>query len=206
VREIYVGSLEAFPTAAFPAADYIALGHIHRPQKVGGFDHIRYSGSPIALSFDEARQHKQMLLVDVSTDGLEAVTPIEVPCFQPMLSVKGSLKELAASIHEAAAGATEGATVWLEVIVSADDYLSDLQTRIEDITKGLPVEVLRIRRERSAQQNALQAQAKETLNELTPDDVFGRRLQAEMLDDELRTQLTSMYREVVAGIGEAEAS
>jgi exonuclease SbcD len=96
--------------------------------------------------------------------------------------------------------------VWLEVIVSADDYLSDLQTRIEDITKGLPVEVLRIRRERSAQQNALQAQAKETLNELTPDDVFGRRLQAEMLDDELRTQLTSMYREVVAGIGEAEAS
>ncbi|SAK43391.1 Nuclease SbcCD subunit D [Caballeronia arationis] len=206
VREIYVGSLEAFPTAAFPAADYIALGHIHRPQKVGGFDHIRYSGSPIALSFDEARQHKQMLLVDVSTDGLEAVTPIEVPCFQPMLSVKGSLKELAASIHEAAAGATEGATVWLEVIVSADDYLSDLQTRIEDITKGLPVEVLRIRRERSAQQNALQAQAKETLNELTPDDVFARRLQAEMLDDELRTQLTSMYREVVAGIGEAEAS
>ena len=69
VREIYVGSLEAFPTAAFPAADYIALGHIHRPQKVGGLEHIRYSGSPIALSFDEARQTKQMLLVDVSIAG-----------------------------------------------------------------------------------------------------------------------------------------
>ncbi|WP_308419519.1 exonuclease subunit SbcD [Chitinimonas koreensis] len=38
VREIYVGSLEAFPTAAFPPADYIALGHIHRPQKVGGWN------------------------------------------------------------------------------------------------------------------------------------------------------------------------
>ena len=52
VREIYVGSLEAFPTNAFPPADYIALGHIHQPQKVGGLDHIRYSGSPIALGFD----------------------------------------------------------------------------------------------------------------------------------------------------------
>jgi exonuclease SbcD len=55
VREIYVGTLEAFPTSAFPPADYIALGHIHRPQKVGGFEHIRYCGSPIPLSFDEAK-------------------------------------------------------------------------------------------------------------------------------------------------------
>ena len=71
MREIYVGALEAFPTAAFPAADYIALGHIHRPQKVGGFEHIRYSGSPIALSFDEARQQKEMLLVDFPQTALK---------------------------------------------------------------------------------------------------------------------------------------
>ena len=58
VRDIYVGSLTAFPTDAFPAFDYLALGHIHRPQKVGGLEHIRYSGSPIALSFDEAKQQK----------------------------------------------------------------------------------------------------------------------------------------------------
>ena len=58
VREIYVGSLEAFPTSAFPPAAYIALGHIHRPQKVGGLEHIRYCGSPIPLSFDEAKQQK----------------------------------------------------------------------------------------------------------------------------------------------------
>jgi len=206
VREIYVGTLEAFPTPAFPAADYIALGHIHRPQKVGGLEHIRYSGSPIALSFDEARQQKEMLLVDVSVNGLDAVTPIEVPCFQPLLSVRGSLEELAAAIRAAAAEVTEGTTVWLEIVVCADDYLSDLHARIQQMTEALPVEVLRIRRERPAQQNALQAQAKETLNELTPDDVFARRLQAETLDDDTRSQLTSMYREVVAGIGEAAAS
>ena len=61
VREIYVGSLEAFPTSAFPPAAYIALGHIHRPQKVGGLEHIRYCGSPIPLSFDEDKQQKEVL-------------------------------------------------------------------------------------------------------------------------------------------------
>jgi exonuclease SbcD len=206
VREIYVGALEAFPTDAFPAADYIALGHIHRPQKVGGFEHIRYSGSPLALSFDEARQQKQMLLVDLSERGLERVTPLDVPCFQPMKSIKGTLKELEAAIAAAAADVPEGETLWLEIVVSADDYLSDLQTRIEKMTASSPVEVLRIRRERSALSGMLQQQAKETLNELTPHDVFARRLQTETIDSDTRTQLVALYREVVAGIGEADAA
>ncbi|AME23448.1 MULTISPECIES: exonuclease subunit SbcD [Burkholderiaceae] len=205
VREIYVGALEAFPTAAFPAADYIALGHIHRPQKVGGFDHIRYSGSPIALSFDEARQQKEMLLVDVSADGLQSVTVLDVPCFQTLLSVKGSLKELEAAVEAVSAQAREGETIWLEIVVSADDYLSDLQTRIQKMTGNLPVEVLRVRRERSSASSTLQSQARETLNELTPDDVFARRLQSETIDDDTRSQLLQMYREVVAQIGEANA-
>ncbi|WP_438394981.1 exonuclease subunit SbcD [Caballeronia sp. DA-9] len=206
VREIYVGALEAFPTAAFPAADYIALGHIHRPQKVGGFEHIRYSGSPIALSFDEVRQQKEMLLVDVSSDGLKSVTTLHVPCFQQLLSVRGSLKELDAAVSAAASQAAAGETIWLEIVVRADDYLSDLQTHIQKITENMPVEVLRVRRERSSAANAFQSQAKETLNELTPDDVFARRLQSETIDDNTRSQLLSMYREVVAQIGAADAA
>lgn len=52
VRDIYIGTLDAFPSSAFPPASYIALGHIHRSQVVGGEEHIRYCGSPIPLSFD----------------------------------------------------------------------------------------------------------------------------------------------------------
>ena len=83
VREIYVGALEAFPTSAFPPAAYIALGHIHRPQKVGGLEHIRYSGSPIPLSFDEAGQAKEVLLVEVDGEGLRSVTPCRCPASSP---------------------------------------------------------------------------------------------------------------------------
>lgn len=197
VREIYVGSLEAFPTSAFPPADYIALGHIHRPQKVGGLEHIRYCGSPIALSFDEARQQKEVLLLQFGEAALHSITALPVPVFQPMASLRGSLKELADAIAEIAKQGTSERPVWLEVQVSTDDYLSDLQSRINALCEGHPVEVLRIRRERGNASANLTSEARETLDELSVEDVFARRLQQEALDEEDAQRLQGLYRQVL---------
>lgn len=205
VREIYVGSLEAFPTSAFPAADYIALGHIHRPQKVGGLEHIRYCGSPIALSFDEARQAKEVLLVDLDESGLRAVTPLPVPCFQPLQSLAGDLDSLPAALAEAANLGTPERPVWVEVLVRSDDYLNDLQARLEKLCEALPVEVLRTRRERGSQQVGLFGEARETLDELSAEDVFEQRLDAEDLAPPLRQELAGLYRQVVAELQEEQA-
>lgn len=202
VREIYVGTLEAFPTSAFPAADYIALGHIHRPQKVGGLEHIRYSGSPIALSFDEATQGKEVLLVDLNDRGLRSVTALPVPRFQPLKSVSGSLAELPAELARVAREGSAEQPVWLEVMVHTDDYLTDIQLRVEKLCEELPVIVLRTRRERGTAQAALFSEAKETLDELSPEDVFRQRLDAEELDAPLRERLTGLYRQVVADLQE----
>lgn len=205
VREIYVGALEAFPTSAFPPADYIALGHIHRPQRVGGLEHIRYCGSPIPLSFDEAGQQKEVLLVDLDADGLQAVTPLPVPRFQALASLTGSLDELQGAIAAAAADASPANPLWLEVVVRTDDYLTDLPARIESMTDGLPVEVLRIRRARGNAAASLLSEARETLDELTPDDVFARRLALEELSDEMRAALTERFRSVLASLEENPA-
>ena len=205
VREIYVGALEAFPTSAFPPADYIALGHIHRPQRVGGLEHIRYSGSPIPLSFDEAGQQKEMLLVDLDAAGLQTITPLPVPRFQALASLTGSLDELQGAIAAAAADGSPENPVWLEVVVRTDDYLADLPARIEALTDGLPVEVLRIRRARGNAALSLVSEARETLDELTPDDVFARRLALEELSDELRNALTERFRNVLASLEENPA-
>ncbi|GIZ10995.1 exonuclease subunit SbcD [Pseudomonas sp. NCCP-436] len=202
VREIYVGSLEAFPTNAFPPADYIALGHIHRPQKVAGFEHIRYSGSPIALSFDEARQQKEVLLLQFEAAALHTVTSLPVPVFQPLASLRGSLKELAAGIAKLAAQGTPERPVWLELQVNSDDYLSDLQGRINALCEGLPVEVLRIRRERGSNVASLTGEARETLDELGVEDVFNRRLQQEALDEEDIRRLQQLYRQVLEELPE----
>lgn len=204
VREIYVGSLEAFPTSAFPPAAYIALGHIHRPQKVGGLEHIRYCGSPIPLSFDEAKQQKEVLLVELDSSGLRQITALSVPRFQPLLSLRGSLKELDVQIKQAAEQGSVELPVWLEVLVGSDDYLSDLQLRIAALCEGLPVEVLRIRRERGNASASLQGQAKETLDELSVDDVFAQRLSSESLDETEQQRLLGLYQQVVSELREGE--
>ena len=200
VREIYVGSLDAFPTAAFPPVDYIALGHIHQPQKVGGLHHIRYCGSPIALGFDEAKQQKEVLLVDLDATGLAAVTPLPVPRFQALIAVSGNLAALPQAIATAATQGTAEQPAWLEVTVAEDDYLQDLPERINAMVQGLPVEVLRVRRQRTSAAAALQSAAQETLDELSPHDVFARRLAAETLAPELQQALEERYRTVVQSI------
>ena len=205
VREIYVGALQAFPTTAFPPADYIALGHIHRPQLVGGLNHIRYSGSPLTLSFDELGQKKQMLLVDLNEDGLQQVTPLEVPVFQAMATVRGSLAELENAIPQAAQAGSAERPVWLEVTVSEDDYLSDLQTRVQSISEGHAVEVLRIRRDRSEAIARLQAESRVTLEELQPQDVFSQRLAPLNLQPDVQTELQSRFDSVMQALqGAAE--
>ena len=205
VREIYVGSLDAYPTSAFPPVDYIALGHIHKPQKVGGLDHIRYCGSPIPLGFDEAPQQKEVLLVDLGADGLRAITPLAVPRFQPLISVSGNLLALAAAISAAANEGCAAQSVWLEVTVAEDDYLSDLPARIETMTQGLPVDVLRVRRQRGNAAINIAGEMGETLDELSPDDVFARRLSQEELTPELQLALGQRYRAIVTSLTEAAA-
>ena len=203
VREIYVGALEAFPTTAFPPADYIALGHIHQPQKVGGLEHIRYCGSPIALGFDEARQTKQVLLVDLNEAGLQTVTPLPVPVFQTLAAVRGTLAELPTALQSIAANASTECPAWLEVTVVEDDYLADLAPRVQAMAEGLPLQVLRIKRQRGTTAPQLLAEASESLDELSPQDVFARRMALETLEPPLQEALTARYRQVLDSLSHA---
>ena len=145
-----------------------------------------------------------MLLVDVDETGLRRITAIAVPLFQPLASVKGNLAELGQAIQTAAQSALPDHPVWLEVTVKGDDYLSDLQPRIQALTEGLPVEVLRIRRDRSEAAVQLHAEAKVTLDELSPDDVFAKRLEQEELADELSQKLKQLYQTIVVQLSEAQ--
>lgn len=194
VRDIYIGTLDAFPSAAFPPADYIALGHIHRPQVIGQQQHIRYSGSPIALSFDEANQQKSVCLVEFDGRELSQIHQLAIPTFQPLQTLKGSLADIQNQLH-ALSIKPDTPPVWLDIEVASQDYLADIQQRIENIIKDLPVEVVLLRRARKPQ-NPQQALANETLNELTAEEVFLRRLAEESLDDKEKEQrLLVLFRQ-----------
>ncbi|OUR62315.1 exonuclease subunit SbcD [Colwellia sp. 39_35_sub15_T18] len=200
VRDIYIGTLEALPSNAFPAADYIALGHIHRAQKVGKTEHIRYCGSPIALSFDEAKQNKRVLMVDFEQGKLATITDLIVPCFQPLAMVKTSIENLSqavATLVNELLGSellakdllakTTAMKIWLDIELSNTGLLSDLQPKIIALVKDFPVEVLLVRREKQVRKRLLLANKEDqsTLSELTLEEVFSSRLKQETWSNEV---------------------
>ncbi|GFD92614.1 nuclease SbcCD subunit D [Alteromonas sp. KUL156] len=224
VRDIYIGTLEGFDAKGFPPADYIALGHIHRPQKVAKTEHIRYSGSPIPLSFDELNTQKQVVLV---TFGTESTTPtistLPIPRFQAMEVIKGDVKAIEAAINESEAialashtddavseldevdkalsevdkalsevdkalSATDNAMspkdpVWLCIEVETEDYLTDLQQRIQGLLEGKNAEILQLKRKRKRTVNSLTEKQNVQLSELSVNDVFEARLALESIED-----------------------
>ncbi|MBA0125402.1 exonuclease SbcCD subunit D [Haloechinothrix sp. YIM 98757] len=91
-RTIEVGGVEQVPAAVFDGVDYVALGHLHGPQRVTG--NVRYSGSPLAYSFAERTDRKSVWLVDLDATGLAEVTRRELPVPRALATVTGSLDEL----------------------------------------------------------------------------------------------------------------
>jgi exonuclease SbcD len=188
VRDIYIGTLDAFPATAFPPVDYMALGHIHKPQLVAKSEHICYSGSPIALSFDETtgKQPKSVVLAEFKKGKLVQTKTLEIPCFQPMAIIKGDLKAIEKKLVKLLKSSklNDQQTIWLEIEVTSQDYLNDLQIRLQQMVAELPVEVLLLRRGRKNKQPAIANEEKETLNELSIEDVFARRLNEEVWETE----------------------
>lgn len=217
VREIYIGTLEAFPASAFPDVDYIALGHIHQQQMVGKSEHIAYSGSPIPLSFDECKQQKKVMLAEFDHQGLTNLTALTVPYFQPMALLKTSLKNVVNDVdklletfelpHQKTNSISEtfdqkikstSNVLWLDIEIDSGEYKQDIQTKIAECLTDKPVEILLVRRSKQVREKLLQQQEKITLDELTPKDVFNSRIeQEEMLEKEQTQRLCQLFQHYV---------
>lgn len=91
-RNIQIGGATAIHTNDFPdGVDYVALGHLHRPQTIKGTAYpIRYSGSPIPLRFNETGYSKKVYLLELSEAGsLGRDEDIEIPVFKELCTVEG---------------------------------------------------------------------------------------------------------------------
>ena len=100
-----IGGLDAYDASPFASADYVALGHLHKPQPVRGHEsRMFYSGSPLRMSFDEAEGRK---FVNVVTFGAAGATPdvrrLEVPQTVSILSIDGTPADVGAKLRELAA-------------------------------------------------------------------------------------------------------
>lgn len=118
-----VGGIETVSPEVFTGIDYVALGHLHRPQAVG-MQHIRYSGSPLAFGFDEAGATKTMSLVEIDASGAVAIE--EIP-FQPRRKFR-ILRGKHAELLQA-----EPSTDFIKVILSDDAPVIDGMRRLRAV-------------------------------------------------------------------------
>lgn len=220
-RSIYVGTLENYPKDAFPPADYTALGHIHRPQVVSKRQHIYYSGSPIALSFDELGVDKRVMLVEfaLTPDNTSNTSPnqqannepkftphltsISIPVFQPMQELEGKIDEIQTLLSRFPLTSEAGTTLptWCLIKLSDANSIPNIANTIAEFAQDRHVVITKIIRLRTPQEQALRAQHREVLTQLEPNEVFNKRLESETeLDDAQQALLQRTFNDIVTKV------
>ena len=202
-RDIYVGTIEKFPAGEFPDAfDYIALGHLHVPQVVGGQERIQYSGSPIPVGFGEASQKKRVVEVQWTADGNRTVTSVEIPCFQRLVQISEKEKSvIEQKVTELLNECQQNnQNVWLEVLYRGCEAPGAFNLTIDNILTNSSVTLLAFRWLGTKEAGISRQFKGETLKKLDPIEVFQRTLVSQKVPDEEYGYLLEMYKEILGQI------
>lgn len=198
VRELYIGALGRLPHSIFsPVFDYVALGHIHKPQKVGASENIRYSGSPLPMSFAEASQAKSSVLVYF--DGHSArVEILQTPQFRKFQTLRGSRQTILQELERLVSQCEpDSDAIWLELEHDGTDVMADLNQRAHELVSGQPLEILCVKRATQSA-NAVEKTTGRSLDEYTPEEMFGQRLIQAGCNDEEGAEMMNAFRELLA--------
>ena len=195
VRELYIGSLGHVSSSIFPSGiDYAALGHLHIPQSVGGNELIRYSGSPIPMSFGEGKREKSVVIVDFDAEKSPDVKLVSVPLFQRLETIKGGRDDIRAAIGELKA---EKCSIWLEIEYTGKEIVHDLKEELEELVEGSDLRILRIINRQLIDRVMSPEHENETLDDLDEKDVFQRCMDVHEVPAEQQKTLMGLYEEIL---------
>ena len=209
-RKILGGNLHALPVDIFPEdAAYVALGHLHCAQAVGGREGVRYSGSPIPLAIDEEAYPHQVVLAEFADGRLVRQEALRVPRFVAVRRVPGGGRFAAPDeVLDALRGLDldtalpREAWPFLEVSVALADPRPTLRDEVAAVLAGRPVRLVKLSvRTTGSGETLAEAAPLADLAELAPEDVF-RRLYAKNHDGEPDPALIAAFHELVATVQE----
>ncbi|UYZ64984.1 exonuclease subunit SbcD [Hymenobacter weizhouensis] len=204
-RTIHVGNLGQVTADHFPGVfDYVALGHLHRPQRVGGREHIRYSGSPIPLSFSEIDHPKEVLVLEFQGGRLHTLESLPVPSARRLVRFHGTLDEVTQALTSYD-NTGYALPAWADVQVHSELTsleVAEILVRVIEGLKRQHLEVLNKRHFRLVKLRALgsfdeeaDAPLTRSLHDFTEREVFEQRLEGE--PEESRAELLRTFDELL---------
>lgn len=189
-REIYIGGTLDVDSGFFKDFDYVALGHLHINQRVGS-EHVRYSGSPIPLSFSESNSQKKVNIVEFVSGEVE-VTELDIPLFRKLLVIRGDTPSVINELEN-----IEDKESWIEVHIR-DENPFHANESIRARAKELELTLLALKIDREQISSTANTFNAISLDELNPLEVFQKRVELEALEDEaLAKDLLTKFKEIV---------
>lgn len=203
-RRIVIGGVEALPVEMFdPAIAYVALGHLHRAQQVGGQARVRYCGSPLPMSFTEIHYRHQVVRIDLDGDSVVEITPIPVPRFVGLLRVPeqpAPIDEVLDALKALDLPDTPSHDEWpyLQVRVQSNTFDPTLRTRIESILEKKPVRFAYLDRSSPSrgERSTAAFQSIDEIKRLQPDGIF-KELCLQELQREPSAELLAAFAELL---------
>jgi exonuclease SbcD len=126
-RRVHLGEdWAALPESLPSHASYIALGHIHRPQKIEGPVPTYYAGSLLQMDFGEAGEEKTFVVVDATAGGMATVEHIPYEGGLPLVDIRATLEELEETADQDRKG-------WLRVTVPLTEKDPDLNRKVREL-------------------------------------------------------------------------
>lgn len=202
-----MGGVECISATAFhPEIKYVALGHIHKAQRIGGQDHIRYSGSPLPMSFSERNYKHQVVIFELDA-AISNLKTLEIPVSIPLLRIPtqaASLEKVLEQLQLLPDKDNEEIAPYLEVHVLLAEPEPALRYKIDSVLQHKNVKLARIQKHYVHKKEASsEVVSEDLLNDLQPQAVFSQSYQAKY-GTEVPDHLMQLFQQTLIEVNQTE--
>lgn len=205
-RDIQIGNLAGLEASHFGNKyDYIALGHIHKPQRLTADRPIFYSGSPIPLSFSERKNEKRILVID--TEISFEPESICIPKFRDLILIKGSLEEVKEKLVLVKNDHPLKTLIEIEMIEAESS--ASITYELEQMIEAFDIENCEIVKHKVTFKNASEVErgvstAESQVSDFTPKQVFQKKLEGSDETEDTKLELISAFEEILEELNYTE--
>ena len=199
-QNIYVGNLGHIGAEDFPKYfDYIALGHLHRSQKIGESDIVRYSGSPYILSFSESNYDKKLIAITIEDNKVNRIEDVIIPRFREFYRLEGNISDCIIEFPNIISNAYK-LTPWVEIVLDEQHTINteDLKNKAEEYSFDILKMTLKKQRLNKGIDELLEDT--KSIKELLPTDVFMLKCEEMGFDLKERPEIWDAFNEILQSV------